>query len=69
MPVLMKLLAIRLGYQKTIAKSLVMSLLKRPANNWLSRGMARSYRPFAISFSASRDKLTSGMRCALSRFA
>jgi hypothetical protein len=30
-PVLMELLAIRLGYQKTIAKSLVMSLSKRPA--------------------------------------
>ena len=30
MPVLMELLAIRLGYQKTIAKSLVMSLSKRP---------------------------------------
>ncbi len=31
MPVLMKLLAIRLGYQKTTAKSLVMSLSKWPA--------------------------------------
>jgi hypothetical protein len=30
-PALMELLAIRLGYQKTIAKSLVMSLSKRPA--------------------------------------
>jgi hypothetical protein len=41
LPVLMKPLAIRLGYQKTLAKSLVMSLSKRPANRNIA-GMARS---------------------------
>jgi hypothetical protein len=37
----MKLPAIRPGYQKTLAKSLVMSLSKRPAIKRLA-GMARS---------------------------
>ena len=38
-----------------------------PANKVFA-GSTRSYRPSAISFNASGDKLTSGTRCALSRF-